>query len=365
MTTAVAPANGAAATPAKQDNSIRGWLRSSAMKDQIAQALPKHCSADRFLRVTLTALTKTPKLADCDQASFFKCLLDLSSLGLEPDGRRAHLIPFENRRRGVTECQLIIDYKGIAELVMRSGLVSNLHADVVCENDEFDYDKGFITVHRIDFKKPRGKAYAVYCVCRFRDGTEKCDVMTLDDVESIRKRSKAGTSGPWMTDFNEMAKKTVFRRLSKWLPWSPEIRNALDADDDQYEEKPALPAPSNVLMASAETRSEQLAAMLGSSPESGEESQVTEENAGEGSQVTEREPGDDPVEQETTGGLRLSDLALAIEGALHEPKISVAENTAQKQQIIEALSEKQLTLPEAQHLQKIVSENAERLAKKK
>lgn len=97
----------------------------------------------------------------------------------------------------------------------------------------------------------------------------------------------------------------------------------------------------------------------------GEESQVTEENSGEGSQVTEREPGDDPVEQETTGGLRLSDLALAIEGALHEPKITVAENTAQKQQIIEALSEKQLTLPEAQHLQKIVDENAERLAKKK
>lgn len=378
MSTAVAPApsNGTAVAQ-KQDNSIRGWLKSASMKEQFAQALPKHLSADRFIRVALTALTRTPKLAECDQASFFKCLLDLSSLGLEPDGRRAHLIPFNNTSRNCVECQLIVDYKGIAELVMRSGLVSNLHADVVCENDDFEYDKGFITVHKIDFKKERGKPYAVYCVCRFRDGTEKCDVMTLHEVEAIRKRSRAGRNGPWVTDFNEMAKKTVFRRLSKWLPWSSEIRNALETDDDQYDDAPpAVAGPANgVLLTTAETRSEQLAAMLGSSPaESGEESQVTDQNAGEESQesqetqttqeTTTREPGDDPVEEKHES-VRLSDLALAIEAELHEPGITAAQNTAKKQQVIEALSEKALTLPEATHLQRIVSENAERLAAKK
>jgi recombination protein RecT len=215
--------------------SIRGLLAGEEFKSEIQRALPAHLKPERFIRVALTAMTKTPKLAECDKASFFNCLLSLSQLGIEPDGRRAHLIPFENRKRGVVECQLIIDYKGIVELVMRSGNVSNIHADVVCENDIFRYDKGEIKAHQIDFKRERGTVYAAYAICRFKDGTEKSEVMTRDEIESIRKRSRAGQAGPWVTDWNEMAKKTVFRRLSKWLTLSPEQRDVLEKDDDQLE----------------------------------------------------------------------------------------------------------------------------------
>lgn len=216
---------------------IKSNLEGEAFKLAVAKVLPKHLTADRFVRVALTAMTRTPKLASCDQASFFQCLLTLSQLGLEPDGRRAHLIPFENRKRGCVECQLIVDYKGLAELAMRSGSVSNLHADIVCENDEFDYDRGELKKHKIDFRKPRGNVYAAYALCRFKDGSEKCDVMTWDEIEAIRNRSRAGNSGPWQTDWNEMAKKTVFRRLSKWLPLSPEYRDALDTDADTAEDR--------------------------------------------------------------------------------------------------------------------------------
>lgn len=285
-TTAEAPktSNGTAvAKPAAKPTSIRQWLQSDAMKHEFAQALPKHLTPERFVRVALTALTRTPKLAECDQASFFQALLSLSQYGLEPDGRRAHLIPFENRKRGVCEVQLIIDYKGLAELVMRSGLVSNLHADIVCENDDFEYDKGFITRHRVDFRADRGKPYAVYCVCRFRDGTEKCDVMTLAEVEKIRSRSKAGQSGPWVTDFNEMAKKSVFRRLSKWLPLSAEIRAAAENDDDTIDEAGEAPARRMTLDATA-TRSEQLASMLGARQPTDAES--LNQTRGEESQAT-------------------------------------------------------------------------------
>src|SRR6185295_13567919 len=96
-----------------------------------------------------------------------------------------------------------------------------------------------------DFKKPRGNAYAYYAICHFKDETEKCDVMTKDEIEKIRSRSRAGQSGPWTTDFDEMAKKTVFRRLSKWIQLSPEYRDALEADADALEEhrfESALPA---------------------------------------------------------------------------------------------------------------------------
>jgi recombination protein RecT len=211
---------------------LKTMLTSDAMRHQFAAALPKHLSAERFTRVALTALTRTPKLNECTQASFFKCLLELSSFGLEPDGRRAHLIPYRNNKAGNTECTLIVDYKGLVELAMRSGLVSTIHADVVCENDVFEYNVGEITKHAIDWRKPRGQAYAAYAVCVFKDGTKKCEVMSTEEIESIRKRSRAGNAGPWVTDWNEMAKKTVFRRLSKWLPLSADFRDAVEKDDD-------------------------------------------------------------------------------------------------------------------------------------
>ena len=98
---------------------IRDRLQSPALSTELARVLPTHVTPDRMVRVALTAMTRTPKLAQCDQASFFRCLLDLASLGLEPDGRRAHLIPFENKKRNCVECQLIIDYKGLVELAGR------------------------------------------------------------------------------------------------------------------------------------------------------------------------------------------------------------------------------------------------------
>ena len=228
------------ASPPAKPNGKKPTIKQTLLSDerlheQVSRALPKHLSADRFLRVAANALTRTPELLNCDEASFYKCLLELSQWGLEPDGRRAHLIPFRNNRRGVTECQLILDYKGLVELALRSGLISKIHADVVCENDEFEYDRGEVVRHRIDFRKPRGEMYAAYCIIRFRDGAEKSEVMTKEEIDAVRARSMAGRNGPWVTDYNEMAKKTVFRRASKWLPLSAEIRDAIEADDEQFD----------------------------------------------------------------------------------------------------------------------------------
>jgi recombination protein RecT len=206
---------------------LKGLLSEDNVKNQFALALPKHLSADRFARVAITALTRTPKLQDCTPESFMRCLLDLSALGIEPDGRRAHLIPYGK------ECTLILDYKGIAELVMRSGTVTSIHADKVCEQDQFVVNRGKIEQHVVDYKGARGNAYAFYVIVTFKDGSEKCEVMTRDEVEGIRKRSRAGNSGPWVSDFDEMAKKTVFRRASKWLPLSPEIQDAIRTDEDR------------------------------------------------------------------------------------------------------------------------------------
>ena len=217
-----------------QTNTIRGLLEGDLFKEQLIRALPQHLSPERFIRIAVTTMNKTPMLAQCDQGSFFNALLTLSQLGLEPDGRRAHLIPFKNNSKGIVECQLIIDYKGIVELIHNTGDVSYIHADVVCEADQFEYDKGELRVHKIDFKKPRGPVYAAYTLFRFKDGTEKVEVMTKEEIELVRKRSKAANSGPWVTDWNEMAKKTTLRRGSKWVKLAPEQREVIEKDDDQF-----------------------------------------------------------------------------------------------------------------------------------
>lgn len=212
----------------RDENSLRALVEGDAFKAQVAKALPKHLTPDRFIRIACTAMLKTPKLMECTQTSVFNALLSLSQLGLEPDGRRAHLIPYGN------VCQLIVDYKGLVELAMRSGNVANIHADVVCDNDEFVYDRGQITKHAINFREKRGNVFAAYATVRFKDGTEKTEVMNKEEIEAIRKRSKAGNDGPWVTDWNEMAKKTVFRRLSKWITLSPEYHEILEKDFDSF-----------------------------------------------------------------------------------------------------------------------------------
>lgn len=221
--------NNAVATTKR--HTTKELLVSDQFKAQMASILPRHLTPDRMARVALTTMQKTPALAECSQVSFFNAMLTLSQIGLEPDGIHAHLIPF-NTNRGGKIVQLIIDYKGLVALVMRSGQVSNIHADVVCTEDKFKFNLGEIVQHEIDFKQPRGEVYAVYCIARFKDGTKKCEVMSRDEVEGIRMRSKAANSGPWQTDWNEMAKKTVFKRLSKWLPMDNNIKEALQADDD-------------------------------------------------------------------------------------------------------------------------------------
>lgn len=223
-----------AVTTQTKPTTLKGWLQSDALKLEVAKVLPKHMKPERMMRIAITALTRVPKLNDCTQESFVRCLLDLSSWGLEPNGRDAHLIPYGK------ECTLILDYKGLVVLAYRSGVVKKIHADIVRQGDLFVYNLGEVEQHipwayRTDGHRPpeSGEIIAAYCFVQMADGVTKSEVMSKDEVESIRKRSKAGGSGPWVTDWCEMAKKTAFRRCSKWLPLSPDINEAFERDDDR------------------------------------------------------------------------------------------------------------------------------------
>ena len=233
---------------------LRAVLTGQAMKKRFEDVLPKHLSVERFVRVALAATSRNPKLLDCTQDSLMRCLIDLSSFGLEPDGRRAHLIPFNckykegNQWRERLECTLIIDWKGLAELAMRSGIIAKLHADVVCENDVFDFNLGEIQCHKIDFKSPRGEPYAAYAMATTKDGQVFVQVMNKAEIEGIRNNSqgykaamKYDKDSPWTTAPGEMWKKTAFRRLAKWLPLSAEFRDAMERDADIPLEREVTP----------------------------------------------------------------------------------------------------------------------------
>ena len=238
------------ATAAAARKDVKSLLEGPLFRAEIAKVLPRHMTADRMIRVALTATMKTPKLLQCTADSLTRCMLDCSSLGLEPDGRRAHLIPFEDKRNNVTICTLIIDYKGLVELAMRSGLVSYLYADVVREGDLFDFSLGEIKRHvpwflRRDEEKPveAGQDIAVYAYARMSNGASAVAVMSVDEVYSIRDNSQGWQAfkkgftkkNPWdpsdWVSEQEMKKKTALRRLCKMMPLSPEFRDAVEKDD--------------------------------------------------------------------------------------------------------------------------------------
>jgi len=218
---------------------LRNLIETDQAKLQIAKALPKHIDVEKFVRCVVTCLDKTPKLANCTSESFKVAMLDSASLGLLPNGRDAHLIPYGDK------ATFIVDYKGLIKLAFQSGEISNIRAGVVFDGDEFD----FATCDHVPFgwrrdadrPSERGSCIGAFCIIEKKDGSVHRERMTFDEIESVRKRSRSGSgNSPWSTDWEEMAKKTVFRRASKWIQISVDVDNALDRDGDRLIE-PATP----------------------------------------------------------------------------------------------------------------------------
>lgn len=199
------------------------------MKGQLKMALPAHMSADRLARIALTELRQVPKLRTCTRDSFLKCLMVSAQLGLEP-GMLGHVyfIPFGK------EATIVIGYKGMLELAQRSGKILSIEARVVKENDKCTVKLGLDSdiQHEIDIRSPdRGKTIGYYACAKIVGGGKMFEFMSVAEVEEIRKSSKAGNSGPWVTHPEEMGKKTVIRRLFKYLPVSVELQKATNLDE--------------------------------------------------------------------------------------------------------------------------------------
>ncbi|GAK12215.1 recombination protein RecT [Geomicrobium sp. JCM 19039] len=227
---------------AKQDNTpantIAAYLKK--MGPEFERAMPKHMDADRLSRIALTTIRQNPALLDATIPSLMGAVMQAAQLGLEP-GLIGHcyLVPFNNKKKGADgkdywekDVQFIMGYKGMIDLARRSGHIKSIYAHTVHENDEFEYELGLEPklVHK-PATGDRGAMEYAYAVAHFTDGGYQFEVFSKHDIDQVKKRSKAGNFGPWKTDYEEMAKKTVVRRMFKYLPISIEIQQHAAQDE--------------------------------------------------------------------------------------------------------------------------------------
>ncbi|MCA1182055.1 recombination protein RecT [Bacillus licheniformis] len=215
----------------EEPKTIAGYLKK--LQPELQKALPKHITPERITRIVLTTIRNNPALQECSPGSLLGAVMQSAQLGLEP-GLVGHcyFVPFWNNKEKRREVQFIIGYKGMIDLARRSGHIQSIYAYTVHEADKFVYELG---LHPKLIHKPatgqRGEMTHVYAVAHFKEGGYQFEVLTKHDVENVRNRSKSKDNGPWITDYEEMAKKTVVRRIWKYLPISIEIQQQVSQDE--------------------------------------------------------------------------------------------------------------------------------------
>lgn len=221
----------AAANLAPERKTMQQYIE--RMKGEIAKALPSVLTPERFTRIVLSALSTNPKLAETTPQSFLGAMMTAAQLGMEPNTPlgQAYLIPFKNH--GILECQFQLGYKGLIDLAYRSGQVSTIQAHTVYANDTFDFSFGLDpSLKHIPAKADRGEPVWFYAIFKTKDGGFGFEVMSVEDARAHAKRySKSFNNGPWQTNFEEMAKKTVLKKALKYAPLKSDFTRQLSADE--------------------------------------------------------------------------------------------------------------------------------------
>lgn len=123
--------------------------------------------------------------------------------------------------------------KGLIDLAYRSGEVSIIQAHTVYENDEFVYELGLDPkLRHVPAKTNRGNPTHYYAMFKTKDGGYGFQVMSIEDVKAhAQKFSQSFGSGPWQTNFDEMAKKTVLKKVLKYAPLKSDFVRGITQDE--------------------------------------------------------------------------------------------------------------------------------------
>jgi len=233
------------APPLKANEDIVTQLRREFAKPSVANELKAalqlnpDITPERLLRTLITQIRKNPMLLACSLQSLMSCAIQAAEEGLDFSLGQAYAVPYKNKKRfpdgsetWVTEAQYQRGYQGLVELVMRAGEVDDIKAYPLHKNDQFTLRRGYEEVleHIPNISDP-GEVVGFYAYYLKANGRRGCEFMTKADVDKVRARSKSKDNGPWVTDYSEMGRKTVLKRLCKHLRKSVKALSAIEEED--------------------------------------------------------------------------------------------------------------------------------------
>ncbi|MCD8090208.1 MAG: recombinase RecT [Clostridiales bacterium] len=209
----------------------------TAMEPEIKKALPTFITPERFTRMAISAINNTPELRSCTPISFIAALMNAAQLGLEPNTPlgQAYLIPYQNKTKGITECQFQLGYKGMIGLAYRTNQLQIIQAQIVRKNDTFEYCYGLNSdlVHKPSADE-RGEITFIYGLFKLTNGGYGFEVSSkaeMDIFASKYSKTIGSKCSPWKTNYEDMAKKTIIKRALKYAPISVDFQKALTMDE--------------------------------------------------------------------------------------------------------------------------------------
>tara|TARA_R110000822_G_scaffold123508_14_gene258018 strand:+ start:1413 stop:2225 length:813 start_codon:yes stop_codon:yes gene_type:complete len=204
---------------------------------QFSSVLPAHIPVKKFMRTVVGAIQNNPDILVCDRSTIYAACQKAAQDGLILDGREAALVKFS------TACQYMPMVNGILKKLRNSGLISTITAQTVHKKDNFSYNPAMEDVpnHKPDWFGDRGEMIGVYAVAKMKDGGVVVEIMNLDQLNKVRKVSRSGNDkdgtpkGIWKQWPEEMAKKSVLRRIAKYLPSSADVDQVFEHDNENFD----------------------------------------------------------------------------------------------------------------------------------
>jgi recombination protein RecT len=213
------------------------------MEPNFIPLLPANVPVEKFKAMVIAAVGGNPKLLECTRASLWRACIQGAELGLSlnPTTAEADILPVWSKANG-NEAQFRPRYKGLMNLARRSGEVLTISATLVHENDRFEVIEGLRpNIIHVRANGDRGALTHAYCVWTLKGVPEpQFEVMDCAQIMKIKARTTSkkadGTIvGPWVNDEEEMWRKTVVKRATKYMPISVEILAKAVAVDNLHE----------------------------------------------------------------------------------------------------------------------------------
>jgi recombination protein RecT len=225
----------------KRYEDVRAWFNRPEVKNQLARLAPSHIDVTKVLETAFQVIKENNNLLNCEKRSLIAGIMGGLDLGLsfKKELGQAYLVPFKSKG-GSLVATLIIGYRGYITLAKNSGEVTKVSAHAVYANDRFEVEYGTDEkLLHVPSEGDRGDFKGAYCVFFYKDGTTSFEYMGRKTIDAHRSRSKAADSGPWVTDFEEMAVKTTVRHHAKFTPLSTErLAKAADLEERYIEGLP-------------------------------------------------------------------------------------------------------------------------------